>query len=262
MKSKTSIPNLFVVGTDTGVGKSVVCLLLMQWLFARGHTPFYVKPFQTGCMNPYDTDSDAAFVYRHTAQLRDKDPAQSVVCCYPAAKAPYFAARSAGGKIDLDKVMASVADKGRGCAPLVVEAAGGLLVPVTRQAMVVDLAGMLHCRLLLVARAGLGTINHTLLSLEALHHRKIAPCGIILVESADAPTDRALLAENISAIEDHSKTPVAGVVAVLKDFSNPSAAAYDPLYKISGANQADPESIPKTCSDAFHAQGILDMITP
>ena len=82
------IPDICVVGTDTGVGKTVVSLLLMQWLYAEGYSPFYLKPFQTGCADPSDGRSDAAFVYRHTAALESKDPAPSVIYCRPTPTAP------------------------------------------------------------------------------------------------------------------------------------------------------------------------------
>ena len=55
---------LFITGTDTGIGKTVLSLRLMQHLFANGYAPFYLKPAQTGCADPYDTDSDAKFIYR------------------------------------------------------------------------------------------------------------------------------------------------------------------------------------------------------
>jgi len=68
---------LFIAGTDTGVGKSVVSVLLMQILYAKGYHPFYLKPFQTGCKNPCDADSDAGFVYEHVSALRGKHPGNS-----------------------------------------------------------------------------------------------------------------------------------------------------------------------------------------
>jgi dethiobiotin synthetase len=68
---------LYIVGTDTGIGKSVLSLLLMQYFYAGGDSPFYIKPFQTGCKDPYDTDSDAKFIYTHVTQLKNSDPADS-----------------------------------------------------------------------------------------------------------------------------------------------------------------------------------------
>ena len=223
------IPDIFVVGTDTGVGKTVVSLLLMQWLYARGYRPFYLKPFQTGCATPYDADSDAAFVYRHTAQLRRKDPARSVIYCFPNPKAPYFAARDAEMSIRLEKVLQAMETRRSTHSPLIVEAAGGLQVPLTERHTVLDLLSRTNCRPLLVARAGLGTINHTLLSIEALEKRDIPPLGVIFVQSDDCKGSLHLVKENMAAIDMFSGIQVAGVVPTLTDFSTPPDKAYQTL---------------------------------
>lgn len=226
------LPDICVVGTDTGVGKSVVSLLLMQWLYAQGYRPFYFKPFQTGCADPYDADSDAAFVYRHTVQLRQKDPARSVIYCFPNPKAPFFAARDTGENIHLEKVLQAIEAKRDTRSPLIVEAAGGLLVPLTENQTVVDLLPKINCRCLLVARAGLGTINHTLLSVEALIRRNIPPLGVVLMQSdSSGLTDP--VTENVEAIEAFSGVRVAGVITKITDFSAPPDNAYRALENIS-----------------------------
>jgi dethiobiotin synthetase len=226
------IADIMVVGTDTGVGKSVVALLLMQLFYHRGYLPFYVKPFQTGCVDPYDADSDAAFVYRFTAALKDKDPAPSITHCYPSPKAPLFAARDAGQNIDLDTVQGVIEQKRSNYHPLIVEAAGGLLVPVTATRTVADLIPMLHCRPLLAARPGLGTINHTLLSIDQLRRRNIDLLGVVFVESWGDATDPDLVKENKEAIETFGAVHVGGMIPWLHDFSAPPEHAYQPLERI------------------------------
>ncbi|MGD9223229.1 MAG: dethiobiotin synthase [Desulfobacteraceae bacterium] len=226
------VPDIIVVGTDTGVGKSVVSLMLMQLFHDRGYTPFYLKPFQTGCVDPYDTDSDAAFVYRHTAALKDRDPCPSVIHCYPSAKAPLFAARDAGQRIHPDTVQKMIEQKRSDHTPLVVEAAGGLMVPVTDDKTVLDLIPMTQCRPLLAARVGLGTINHTLLSIEVLRQREIDLLGVVFITSGDTATDPTMIAENMEAIEIFSGIQVGGVIPMLNDFSAPPAHAYGPLENI------------------------------
>ncbi len=228
----TKIPDLLILGTDTGVGKSVVSLLVMQLLYGKGYCPFYVKPFQTGCRDAYDSESDAAFVYSHTPSLQDSDPAQSVICCYPNPKAPYFAARDAGEHIDLDEVVRQIVQHRKTHHPLVVEAAGGLMVPLTEDHMVVDLVERLAFRPLLVARAGLGTINHTLLSIEALRRKGVMPIGVVFVAD-DGPTqDLQLVAENMAAVEAYGRMKVAGVIPRIEDFTAPSPTAYAPLQQL------------------------------
>ena len=89
-----NVPDLFIVGTDTGVGKTVTSLLLMQYFYGLGKTPFYLKPFQTGCKDPYDKESDARFIYKNVRELQKKDPSDSVIYCFDKPKAPFFAARN------------------------------------------------------------------------------------------------------------------------------------------------------------------------
>lgn len=226
------IDDIMVVGTDTGVGKSVVSLLLIQLLFDKGYVPFYLKPFQTGCIDPYDIDSDAAFVYQHTQALAKKDPAQSVVYCYPNPKAPFFAARDAGERIDAGHVNREIEKKRCIYSPLIVESAGGLHVPVTENVKAIDLILTFKCRPILVARAGLGTINHTLLSIEALQHRKIEPLGVLFVDSVHEPTEPEMISENMEAIDKFSGVRVGGVIPFLSDFSVPRVQTYLPLEKL------------------------------
>ncbi len=119
MKSDRKVGNLFVVGTDTGVGKTVLSLLLMQFFFAMGHTPFYIKPIQTGCRDPYDTDSDAKFIYQHIESLKSNDPADSVIYCFKNPKAPFFAARDEGKVITFSEIERAVLQKAGNHSPFI-----------------------------------------------------------------------------------------------------------------------------------------------
>lgn len=220
------LPDLFITGTDTGVGKSVVSLLLMQFLFAKGCRPFYLKLFQTGCDQPDDVRGDARFIYDHTAALHGRDPGASVIFCHRSPRAPYYAAEKSRERIDLDLVRQRVAETRRVFSPLVIEGAGGLLVPVTKEKMVVDVIKELGCRPILVARAGLGTINHTLLSLEAMRQRRLEPLGVVLVDAGRPPAEQDLVDENIEAISRFGGVPVAGVIGRLTDFHRPPDSAY------------------------------------
>lgn len=227
------VPDLFISGTDTGVGKSVVALLIMQFLFAKGRRPFYLKLFQTGCDHPGDARGDARFIYDHTKALMGRDPGASVIFCHQLPRAPYYAAQRAGDRIDLARVQKRVAEQRRAFSPLVVEGAGGLLVPVTEEKMVVDMIKALDCRLLLVARAGLGTINHTLLSLEAARQRGIEPLGIVLVDADFPPAEQDLVEENIDAIQRFGGI-AAGVIGRLDDFRRPPDSVYGVIERILG----------------------------
>ena len=222
--------DLYVAGTDTGVGKTVLSLLLMQFFLKQGREPFYLKPLQTGCKTPRDEDSDAAFIYRHTASLRDRDPAESVIYCLRNPKAPYFAARDEGRTIDLKHVERVIEEKRRRYDPLIIEAAGGVLVPVAERTLIVDTIKTTGAKVLIAARAGLGTINHTLLSLEALQTRGISPLAVIFIDAAG--TSLEMIAENKEAVEAYSGVKVAGVISRIADFSHPPEDSYLPLASL------------------------------
>lgn len=214
-----TLPPIFVLGTDTGVGKTVLSLLLMRFFYAQGYTPFYLKPLQTGCRDPYDTDSDARFVYRHVNALKASDPADSVIFCYRNPKAPWFAARDEGQRVDLEQILRIVEEKRADYSPLIIEGAGGLFVPITEQLMTPELIGRTGARPLVAARAGLGTINHALLTLEILKDKGLNPWGVVLMDAEETPTDPTMIHENIEAIEHFSGIKVCGTIGKIDDFS-------------------------------------------
>ena len=220
-RARNQVDDFFVIGTDTGVGKSVVSLLLMRHFHDQGFRPFYLKPFQTGCVNPYDADSDARFVYSHVDALRGGDPADSVLYCFSEPKAPFFAARNAHKPIDISLPQAFLAEKRLEYSPMVIEAAGGLMVPITETALMIDIVAATDARPVLVARAGLGTINHTLLSLKILMQHKIRTPAIVFVDASQTPAPDDMVRENIEAVEKFSGIRVSGVIYRIDDFSNP-----------------------------------------
>ncbi|MDI6777107.1 MAG: dethiobiotin synthase [Syntrophales bacterium] len=228
------IENLFVIGTDTGVGKTVLSLLLMQFFYSRGYSPFYLKPIQTGCKDPRDVNSDATFIYRHVQPLKGKDPAESVIYCFKNPKAPFFAARDEGREIDIRLIRRVVDERSLLHSPVILEAAGGLLVPVSEKILMVDTIRITGARPIIAARPGLGTINHTLLTIEALRRRRIRPAGIVFINSTKEDTAEDMIQENMEAIERFSGIKVGGLIGKIKDFSHPDRDCYWPLERIFG----------------------------
>lgn len=232
----------FVTGTDTGVGKTVVSMLLMRTLYGAGKRPFYYKPVQTGCRTAQSADSDALFVYEHCPQLKGQDPGQSVGVMYAAPKAPLFAARDEGREVDVEGGYDMVRAVCSQHECVVFEGAGGVFVPVTRTLLMADLMHTVSesmpvgdaLKTLVVARAGLGTINHTLLTLEALNQRKVPVDGVVMVQADGTITAPALLAENIEAIELFSGVRVWGVLPLLENMSAFSPEADELFRRIAG----------------------------
>ena len=171
-----SLCGVFVTATDTGVGKTeVACALVRAWR-ARGADVGVMKPAQSG-VTPGEL-SDAA---RLRAAAGDEDPLD-LVCPYTfeAPLAPALAARLSGVEISLDRLLATARALARRHRALVVEGAGGLLVPLAARATVADLAVALALPVLVVGRAGLGTVNHTALTCEALRARGLEVAGVVL----------------------------------------------------------------------------------
>lgn len=166
----------FVTGTDTDVGKTVVSAWLLTHLDAC-----YWKPVQAGA----EPETDAETVRRLAEVPGDRILPGAYVL--PEAMAPHEAARRAGISIDMAKLEAPPSDR-----LLVVEGAGGMLVPLTDKAYVIDLAAQLHLPVLLVARSTLGTINHTLLSIEALRRRDLPLAGVV-INGPETPHNRAAI---------------------------------------------------------------------
>jgi dethiobiotin synthase len=183
----------FITGTDTGVGKTVVSALLCAALEAT-----YWKPIQTGSSE----DTDRATVTRLARLPEDRWIPETYIFSPPVS--PHLAARLAGVRIDLRKIRLP---KIAGTESLIVEGAGGVLVPINGKQLATDLMRRLGLPVLLVGRSGLGTINHTLLSLAALRVAKLQVHGVVMV----GPPDK----ENRAAIEHYGKVKVVGVVPQL-----------------------------------------------
>jgi dethiobiotin synthetase len=166
----------FVTGTDTGVGKTLVACALVRALRARGLDVGVMKPVETGVGEGGPLD---ALALRRAAGVAD--PIEQI--CpqrFALAAAPTVAARAERRAVDLQALLAGFEGLASRHAMLVVEGAGGLLVPVGKRASFADLAREMALPLLVVARAALGTINHTLLTLEAAAARGLALAGVVI----------------------------------------------------------------------------------
>ncbi len=187
---------VFVAGTDTAVGKTAVACALLRCARRRGFVPVGFKPVETGC-SPLPQDALAL----RAAAGRD-DLALSDVCPYPLVPslAPAAAALVTGSALVRGDLLACAARvRARGDF-FVVEGAGGLLSPYTPDTTAADLAAALDLPVLLVARNGLGTINHTALAVAELRRRGLALAGVVLVDTtAEASPDRAHNAHFIEA---------------------------------------------------------------
>lgn len=188
-------PGVFVTGTDTGVGKTVVAAALALAAQARGRRVTPLKPAQTGVADR--AQGDAAFV----ARLLGLETAPEAICPYllRAPLAPAVAAGLEGRRLDPAIVVRAYEALRADHDYVVVEGAGGVMVPFSDGVDMGGLAERLDLPVVVAARPGLGTLNHTLLTLEALHRRGLTVLGVILSgypsePGLDALTNPATLA--------------------------------------------------------------------
>jgi dethiobiotin synthetase len=165
---------LVVTGTDTGVGKTVFAAGLAGALGA-----YYWKPIQAGVDPEGDKETVAALSGLPPARILP----EAFRLTTPAS--PHLAARIDGVSIALDQLALPKVD-----GPLVVEGAGGVLVPISETLLMADLFASWGKPVILCARTGLGTINHSLLSIEALKARGVPIAGIAFIGEAHAENER------------------------------------------------------------------------
>ncbi len=222
----------FVTGTDTAVGKTTVGRALLAAATARGLRTRCCKPVESGIARAADGSlipGDAEALWLATDRRQPRESA----CLYHFEEpvAPGVAAERAGQSIDLDVIVQHVrALSEPGPDFLLVEGAGGLLVPLGAGRSIADLALALSFPLLIVARPGLGTINHTLLTIEAARARGLALAGVIF-SAAGADADATSMASNAEEIHKASGVSVLGALPHL-----PGA----PLQVLAESVESDP----------------------
>lgn len=168
----------FIAGIDTNVGKTFVASLLVEQLQAD-----YWKPIQTGSDEGRDTES----VQQRVTPLPERRFFPETYCLrYPAS--PHDAAAREGVRIEIERFVLPQTDR-----PLIVEGAGGLMVPLNEKHLLIDLIEQLGLPVILVSKNYLGSINHTLLSVEALKQRGIRIHGIIFNGESNPASEEIIL---------------------------------------------------------------------
>ena len=190
--------SFFITGTDTGVGKTLISAILMMGLSAT-----YWKPIQSGTEESTDTDW-----LRQAAGLPDT---YFIPEAYRLSKplSPHAAALIDGVRIELSTFSLPQAAK---FSHLIVEGAGGVMVPINERQYMVDLMKKLNIPVLLVARTGLGTINHTLLSLQCLRQNDLDVMGVVM----NGPKNKS----NCEAIEFYGGIKVVAQIDILSEITH------------------------------------------
>jgi dethiobiotin synthetase len=212
---------VFLTGTDTGVGKTVVACALLRGLRALGIAAGAMKPIETGVGSTGPADAIA---------LRDAAGAGDLlaeVCpqAFALAAAPAVAAHAQGRTVDLAAIDAAHARLRARHEFLVVEGAGGLLVPIAAELTMAELAQRFALPLLVVARAALGTINHTRLTLEAARARKLRIAGVVISHASGQLLDADLA--NLALLRNELGPALIGEIPPLAAGALPDPAQLD-----------------------------------
>jgi dethiobiotin synthetase len=201
---------LFITATDTGVGKTVVTEALVRLLRRQGQGVRVCKPVAAGARWVKGRwVSDDTIKLAEAAGIED-DWEQVTPWVWPEPVAPSLAARRAGAAVTLAEIVEAVRVRGRADKPLLVEGVGGLLCPLTDTETVADLAGMLALPLIVVTRRSLGTLNHTLLTLEAAAQRGLHVAGVVVNETT--PPQGLADETNVDELRRRITAPILAVV--------------------------------------------------
>lgn len=202
---------VFVTGTDTGVGKTLIAACLSRYLIENGHSAITQKWVQTGSKSSISPDVKfhlkmiGVNALRLNGYLNHLSPYVLKEAC-----SPHLSARLANKRIDIKKIINSFKILNKKFDFLIVEGTGGALVPYSKENLLIDLVKRLNLSVIVVAENRLGAINHTLLTVEALRARNINILGIVFNNLKREK--RYILEDNIRIIKELSNARVLGAL--------------------------------------------------
>ena len=215
---------VLITGTDTGVGKTRVACLLLEAIRGQGLRAIGMKPVAAGCTEtpagPINDDVEALIAASSFAAERKLvNP-----YCFTPPIAPHIAAREAGVTISIGRICAAFRQLSAQSDFVVVEGAGGFLVPLTAESDFGDLAHALDLPLLLVVGMRLGCLNHAFLTIEAIENRGLRMAGW-LANCFDQTMQRSQ--ENLDTLRMRLRAPLLGIVPGTLQDAKPSFAELD-----------------------------------
>ncbi|MBM7622563.1 dethiobiotin synthase [Sporohalobacter salinus] len=206
---------IFITGTDTDIGKTVVTAGLTAALSQQGYDLGVMKPFQSGAFKEDDRllAPDIEFILQHISLDADYDLMNPIRLQPPLA--PSVAAKEEGVKIDLNQIMSAYQQLQEEYQGLVVEGAGGLMVPLAEDFLIPDLVMRLDLPVIIVARPNLGTINHTVLTVKAARQLGLDVLGVII---NGYPKEAGVAEEtNPDIISDLAEVPILGIMPYIEE---------------------------------------------
>jgi len=212
----------FITGTDTGVGKTVVTLGLMQYFQQQGVTVAAMKPVAAGCEKTAAglRNDDALQLMQQSSIRLDYDQVNPYA--FEPAIAPHIAAAQAGVRIEPERILQTYNDLTNRVDCVLVEGAGGWLVPLNDSATMADLVVQLGLNAILVVGIRLGCLNHALLSTMAIQSSGLKFTG--WVANCLPSTQGGAVDENINNLKSMISAPLLGIVPVLPEVSAAAVA--------------------------------------
>lgn len=204
---------LFVTGTGTDAGKTVAAAGFLRLFRSRGIDAVPMKPVQTGARRDEDGTLSAPDLDRSLAAARlSPNAAERALMApflYEPACSPHLAARLYGRPVDPDAILAAAEKLAARHDALVVEGAGGVLVPIDERRTMADLMARFGLPVVLVSPGGLGAINHALLSIEAIRSRGLRLLGVVMTETRPVPeVARYIHEDNARTIAEAGRTRI------------------------------------------------------
>ena len=218
--------SVFITGTDTEVGKTVLTSALLTAARARGWSAVPMKPVQTGASkcNGRWRSPDVDFCLRMARLDIDPETYRDVApFCYEPACSPHLAARIARRNVSMETLQTAFQRLEASYASVFIEGAGGVFSPINESQRILDLILAFKRPVIVAARPGLGTLNHTLLTLFALRTAGICVTGVVLVETTSV-TWGELEHDNRRSIESMGHVPVLGVIPYVGNLDTALAA--------------------------------------
>jgi len=215
-KYKASAKGFFVTGTDTGVGKTIITGALIKASGLLGFRTCGMKPIETGCLREGNTFIPSDGIFIKTIAHMEETVDHVSPCCFEEPLAPLPASEIEGMPVDIEKIMQEYTALSQKYDVVVVEGIGGLFVPIRKDYFVLDLARDLGLPVIVVSRPGLGTIKHTMLSVNYAIKEGLAVAGIV-INYRRQPEGSPAENTNPDVIKKISPVPIIGIFPYLKD---------------------------------------------
>jgi len=204
---------VLITGTDTGVGKTVVACGLGRLLARDGVSVVAVKPVESGCGEVPGGGEDGVLLAEATGQ----DAPQTALVRLRTPVAPPVAAEREGVELDMNAWCKEILALAKATDVLLVEGAGGLLSPLTWEASALDLATSLETSVIVVAPDRLGSLNHTLLTIEVLESADVPLLGVVFVAPESADESTGTNADSLRRVRDAAPIAVLPRVGRIED---------------------------------------------